>query len=189
MLKILITFMLICSYELVFGIETVKSVDLKRTMGTWYEIASIPNKWQADCYKNTKSVYTPNKNGSFDLTKSCIKKNGRGAEISGEGNVVNKETNAEYKVSFVPLLHLFGWFTGQYKMLLVDPDYRFAVVGEDNMEYGWIMARQHSIHYRDLAMLESQIRQMGYDSCKFLITIQERGPYQESKPLCEVAKH
>lgn len=188
LIKFFITLLLIYFYDLAFAIETVKNVDLKRTMGTWYEIASIPNKWQADCYKNTKSTYTPNKSGSFDLTKSCIRKNGRVETIKGEGHVTNKETNAEYKVSFVPILHLFGWFTGQYKMLIVDPDYKFALVGEDNMEYGWIMARQPVIHYRDLALIESQMRRMGYDSCKFMITIQESGPHQESKPLCDAVK-
>lgn len=186
--KLFMTLMLIVAYKGAFALETVPRVDIKRCMGDWYEIASIPNLWQADCYKNTKSHYGANSDGTFDLKKSCLTKGGQKKEITGTGLITNKETNAEFRISFIPILHYLGWFTGQYKMLLVDPEYRFAVLGTDSLEYGWILARLPNIPPRELAQIETQIRQMGYDSCKFKITIQERGPHMQAKPLCEVVK-
>ena len=189
MVNVFVCLLVLFCCQIVFAIETVKNVEINRCMGTWFEIASIPNRWQADCYKNTKSHYAPNQDGTFNLRKSCITKSGQLKEISGTGEVTNPITHAEFKVSFIPLLSFVGWFTGQYKMLLVDPQYRYAVMGEDRLEYGWILARRSNIPNRELAEIEKQIRLMGYDSCKFLITAQESGPRHERKPLCEVVKN
>jgi apolipoprotein D and lipocalin family protein len=186
--KLLVILLVITSFKLAFAIETVKTVDLSRTMGTWYEIASIPNMWQADCNKNTKSSFSPKKDGTFEVKKSCITKTGQQKQNTGEGIVIQNKTSAEYKVNFVPLLHFLGWFTGLYKMILLDPEYRFAVIGEDKFEYGWILARRQNIPPRDLAEIETQVRALGYDTCKFMITIQERGPHHENVTLCQAVK-
>ncbi len=172
-----------------FAIETVPSVDLSRYLGKWYEIASIPAWFQKKCVKNTTAEYKLLDFGKIDVINSCTKKDGTVSVANGIARVVNKNTNAELKVSFVPLVNHFGWFAGQYKVLVLDPDYQYVVVGEDKLSFGWILSRAPSLSIDILAQLEKEIRRLGYDSCKFLISKQENGSFLESGvPLCQVVK-
>ncbi|MHB8913083.1 MAG: lipocalin family protein, partial [Lysobacter sp.] len=38
-------------------LPTVRSVDLDRYTGTWYEIARLPNRFQSMCGSDTRAVY------------------------------------------------------------------------------------------------------------------------------------
>ena len=170
------------------AVETVPSVNLERYLGEWFEIASIPASFQKKCLKNTKAEYRKLDFEKIDVINSCTKKNGELEVANGIAQVVNKNTHAELKVSFVPFFNHFGWFAGQYKILVLDPDYQYVVVGEDKLKYGWILARSQNLSVDNLILLEAEIRHLGYDPCRFLTTPQENGSYLSRLPLCQVIK-
>ena len=170
------------------AVETVPNVDLNRYLGKWYEIASIPSSFQKKCVKNVTAQYRLLDFGKIDVVNSCLKKNNKTEVANGIASVVNTHTNAELKVSFVPFFNHFGWFAGQYKILELDRDYKFSLVGEDKLKYGWILSRTPTLSQDTLVELEKTIRRLGYDSCKFMTTIQDQGAFNQRRPLCEVVK-
>jgi apolipoprotein D and lipocalin family protein len=170
-----------------FAVPTVDFVDLNNYVGKWYEVASIPASFQKKCVKNTSAEYRVLELGRIDVVNSCVKADGTLNVANGIAHVVNKETQAELKVSFVPLFSFFGWFAGQYKVIALGDKYEYSVVGTDSLEYGWILSRTASLPLTTLVALEKKITSVGYDSCKFLTSIQDGGTTSRV-PLCEAVR-
>lgn len=150
---------------------TVASVDLDRYAGTWYEIASIPNRFQKHCVGNTMAGYRPLEHGRIEVINSCLDKNGALDRAEGVARVVDTASNAKLEVSFVSL---FGWqlFWGDYWILYLAPDYSHVVVGTPDYRYGWLLSRTPvmSAEIRDTA--DGWIRAAGYDPAAFVNTPQ-----------------
>ena len=117
-------------------LETVAAVDLGRYVGTWYEIAAFPQRFQAGC-TGTTATYTLRDDGDIDVLNRCFIGSLSGEEDVSQGvaRVVNSETNAELEVSF------FRPFWGDYWIIDLDPEYRYAVVGAPGRDYLWILSR------------------------------------------------
>ena len=76
-------------------------VDLERYVGTWYEIASFPQRFQRGCTV-TRATYAVRRDGDIDVLNSCRKGSPDGEEKSARGRarVVDRSTNARLEVSF-----------------------------------------------------------------------------------------
>lgn len=170
------------------AVPTVSYVDLTRYVGKWYEIASIPASFQKKCVKNTTAEYRTLDYGRIDVINTCAKADGTLNVANGIAHVENTTTQAELKVSFVPILSFFGWFSGQYKVIALGDHYEYSVVGEDTLEYGWILSRTPSLPLQTLIDLEKKITAVGYDSCKFLMSVQDGGLFTARTPLCKVVR-
>lgn len=170
------------------AVETVPFVDLNRYMGKWYEISSIPARFQKRCIKNTTAEYRLLETGKVDVINSCDTADGDRLVANGLAQVKNTQTQAELGVSFVPFFNHFGWFEGQYKVLALSSDYSYVLVGEDSRRFGWILSRTPALPFSVLQALESEIVRQGYNPCDFLTSLQDGGSFSERKPLCEVLK-
>ena len=144
----------------------VSRVDLARYAGIWYEIAKIPNRFQKQCARDTLAQYTLRPDGRIDVVNQCIKRNGSVDQARGIAKVVDAETGAKLKVSLVSLL---GWrpFWGDYWILGLDQDYRWAVVGAPNRKYGWILARSKTLDPNALQTIAAIIERNGYQRGSF----------------------
>jgi len=80
-------------------LQTVPYVDLGRYVGTWYEIATIPQRFQKDCVAVT-ATYTLGDDGAIAVLNKCRKKtlDGELKEAKGKAWIVDKKTNAKLKV-------------------------------------------------------------------------------------------
>lgn len=170
------------------AVQTVEKVELERYMGRWFEIASIPVFFQRNCARNVTAEYELLDNGKVKVVNSCEKENGEYEVANGVARVRNKSTNAELGVCFAPFCSQLSFLEGQYKILALDQDYQYALVGEDKTKYGWILARTPFLSLDVLSNLEREIRRQGYDSCEFLVTLQDGGAFEQREPLCEVIK-
>lgn len=150
---------------------TVKYVDLKKYVGLWYEIAKIPNSFQDQCVKNTTAKYTLNSNGEISVTNSCIDEDGKEDAADGVVRVVDKKSNAKLEVSFVSF---FGWrpFWGDYWIIGLDQDYKWAVIGTPNRKYGWVLSRSPKLDKPTMETIFGILKDQGYDSKKFEISKQ-----------------
>ena len=144
----------------------VSRVDLARYAGIWYEIAKIPNRFQKQCARDTLAQYTLRPDGRIDVVNQCIKRNGSVDQARGIAKVVDAETGAKLKVSLVSLL---GWrpFWGDYWIVGLDPNYRWAVVGAPNRKYGWILARSKTLDPDTLQTIATIIERNGYQRGSF----------------------
>ena len=149
-------------------LNVVSKVDLKRYTGTWFEIASYPTSFQQGCI-GTKATYSLRDDGDIDVLNQCYKKGFTGDITSAKGKawVVDKDTNAKLKVSFL-------WpFWGSYWIIDLGRDYEYAVVGDPSRKYLWILSRTPQMDDVLYYEILGSITQKGYDTSKLMKTRQE----------------
>ena len=145
-------------------LRTVDSVDLSRYSGTWYEIARYPNRFQRECQSDTKAEYTLRKDGKVQVVNSCRQKDGKVKTARGTAKVADKATNAKLRVTF------FWPFYGDYWIIGLSSDYRYAIVGEPKRKYLWILSRTPEMDETTYQEIVKQIRAAGYDPDKLIKT-------------------
>ena len=148
-------------------LEVVDHVDLERYLGTWYEIATIPQRFQKGCVGVT-ATYSLRPDGKIRVINRCRKEtlDGQLRDIEGKAWVVDKKTNAKLKVQF------FWPFSGAYWIIELDKDYQWAVVGHPDRTYYWILSRTPQM---DPALYDELLRRAaakGYDTSKIKKTLQ-----------------
>ncbi len=142
-------------------LEVVDSVDLDRYLGRWYEIASYPAWFQKDCTATTAD-YSLRDDGLIKVVNSCRKSSldGKLKQAKGRAKVVDTTTNAKLKVSF------FWPFWGDYWIIDLDPDYQWAVVGEPNRKYLWILSRTPQMDEAVYDGIISRLQEKRYDPAR-----------------------
>ncbi len=148
-------------------LKVVESVDLQRYLGKWYEIASYPAWFQKGCTGST-AEYSKLPDGRIQVINRCRKKrlDGTLKESKGKAEVVDKSTNAKLKIWF------FWPFKGDYWIIELDDDYRWAVVGEPGRKYLWILSRTPVMDETVYQGILSRLPQKGYDSGRLQRTLQ-----------------
>jgi len=86
------------------------------------------------------------------------------AEARGIAKIVEASGNAKLRVSF------FRPFYGDYWILALDPDYRWALVGEPRREFGWVLARGPQLAESELQVVLARAVAVGYDARQFVRT-------------------
>ena len=140
---------------------TVDYVDLERFMGDWYVIANIPTflekgahnpleSYRLDSDGTIATTFTFNA-GAFDGEKKTYKP---------RGFVRNTETNAEWGMQFL-------WpIKADYRIVYLDKNYQYTVIGREQRDYVWIMARTSHIPEQVYLKLEAFVEALGYDPGK-----------------------
>jgi len=148
-------------------LDVVPYVDLQRYLGTWYEIATIPQSFQAGCVGVT-AEYSLRKNGDIQVVNTCLQEtlDGKVRKARGKARVVDRTTNAKLKVSF------FWPFRGAYWVIGLDADYKWAIVGHPSRKYLWILSRSPQMDEALYGKLLSLIANKGYDLAKIRKTLQ-----------------
>jgi len=145
-------------------LKTVSSVDLKKYSGTWYEIASFPQRFQKGC-EFTTAEYTPTDKGYVIVENRC-KRNGNESYIKGKAFVDKNSGNAKLKVQF------FWPFKGKYWIIDLADDYSYAVVSHPDKKYLWILSRKPTLDEEVYNGIISRLKEKGFDLRKLKITKQ-----------------
>jgi apolipoprotein D and lipocalin family protein len=148
-------------------LETVAHVDLKRYLGTWYEISSFPQSFQKGCTATT-ATYQSRADGEIDVVNRCRKGSLDGPEkiAKGRARVVDRTTNAKLEVSF------FRPFWGDYWIIALGDDYDYAVVGHPSRDYLWILSRTPTIDDQRYASIVRRLASSGYETGRLNRTLQ-----------------
>jgi apolipoprotein D and lipocalin family protein len=151
-------------------LRTVPHVDLARYAGTWYEIASYPQRFQKGC-TGTVATYTIRPDGTVEVVNRCARDSldGRVTVARGRARVVDPESNAKLKVSF------FWPFWGDYWIVDLGPDYEYAVVGHPGRRYLWILGRAPTMAPGVYEGILERLRAQGYDTTRLVRTLQGDG--------------
>jgi len=153
---ILITVLTACSSQP--PMDTVDQVDLPRFMGDWYVIANIPTFLEKDAYNPVES-YQLNADGSIATTFRFNAGSFEGEEkiYRPQGFVKNTSSNAEWGMQFI-------WpIKADYRIVYLDDDYQYTVIGRNSRDYVWIMARTAQIPDQVYAELRAFVVSLGYD--------------------------
>lgn len=148
-------------------LETVEAVDLQRYLGTWYEIARYPAPFQEGCVGST-AEYILRDDGKIRVVNRCYDGSfdGKIRSVEGTARVVDERTNAKLKVSF------FWPFEGDYWIIDLDDDYQWAVVGEPQRKYLWILSRTPTLPDDVYQGIIARLPDKGYDPQKLQMTPQ-----------------
>jgi len=148
-------------------LEVVPSVDLERYLGTWYEIASYPAWFQRGCTAVT-AEYSRRDDGLIRVVNSCNQGSldGKLKQSTGRAKVVEGSNNAKLKVSF------FWPIWGDYWIIDLDPEYRWAVVGVPSRKFLWILSRSRSMDEVLFQEIVGRLQAKGYDSAQLVRTLQ-----------------
>jgi apolipoprotein D and lipocalin family protein len=150
----------------------VPSVDLSRYVGTWYEIARLPNRFQQKCSGDVTATYTMLDDGNITVVNRCRQEGGELTTAEGLARLTSEDgSNAKLKVRFAPaFLSFLPFVWGDYWIIDLAPDYSYAVVGEPGREYLWILARVPVMDDNTLSGILDRVRKQGYDTASLLKT-------------------
>src|SRR5512146_984196 len=143
-------------------LQTVGKVDLQRYIGKWYEIARYPNRFEKRCVSDITATYTLRADGKITVLNTCRKADGQMKSSQGVAKSVAPQTNAKLKVTF------FWPFYGNYWVIGLDPEYRYAVVSEPGRKYLWILSRTPKLDPELYQRAVDTARQQGLDPSRLI---------------------
>jgi apolipoprotein D and lipocalin family protein len=147
------------------SLEVVPHVELEKYLGKWYEIAHLPAKFQEGCNETT-ATYTLSKDGSISVLNQATK-NGKMKQAKGKAKVVDKNSNAKLKVTFL-------WpFYGDYWIIKLGVDYDYSVVGTPNRKYLWILSRTPQMDDNLYSQIIEYVKSKGFEANKLIKTFQK----------------
>jgi len=146
-------------------LQLVESLDLERYQGRWFEIARLPNRFQDQCAGDVTADYEILEHGRVRVTNRCRSADGGWREVEG---IARRDTadgrDAALEVRFAPRwLSLLPFVWGEYRVMALDDDYQYALVGSDNRKYLWVLARRPDLSQSFLERLINEARRQGFD--------------------------
>lgn len=147
-------------------LPTVKNVDIERYSGRWYEIARYEHYFEKGC-RNVTADYALREDGKIGVLNRCTVEEKKRKEAKGVAYATDA-SNSKLKVSF------FRPFYGDYWILMLDEEYRYAVVGDPSREYLWILSRRPTLEEEITKQILAGLPKLGYDTSKLLWTEQEK---------------
>jgi apolipoprotein D and lipocalin family protein len=149
------------------GIVAVDRFELKRYLGTWYEIARIDN-WFERGTEQVSADYSMREDGKVRvLNKGYSPEQKKWKTAEGKAMFTGDPTVGALKVSF------FGPFYGGYNVFDLDREnYSWAMVAGNSRSYFWILSRTPQMDKAVLARLLAEAQSKGFDTLKVMRTRQ-----------------
>lgn len=146
----------------------VPSIDLKRYSGTWYEIARKPFVFETKL-KCITATYNLRDDGKIDVINRghYISNPSKVSVAEGVAWIPDKSQSAKLKVRF------FWPFSGDYWVMHLDENYRYAMVGDPDLKYLWILAREKKLDEATLEMLKKKATESGYDVSDLIMPVHD----------------
>ncbi|MGJ9419080.1 lipocalin family protein [Massilia sp. CMS3.1] len=155
-------------------LATIAVLDVPRYMGTWYEIAKFPNRFQKKCVGFTTAKYSALADGTLQVVNRCRIANGETEEAIGAARQVGGADSPRLKVRFAPtILSFLPMVWGDYWVVDLDPGYQLAAVSEAKREYLWILSRSPKVDTASYAALVASLARQGLDVSRLVPTKQE----------------
>lgn len=144
--------------------STVRSLDLNRYLGDWYEIARFDHSFERGLIQ-AKANYSLKEDGTISVTNTGLKKGKKQIAI---GKAKLTDTVGLLRVSF------FGPFYSDYRVMMLSDDYNVALVGSASAKYLWILSRTPDVQDSVLSQILKEATDRGYDIEKLIWVDQGR---------------
>lgn len=159
------------------ALNPVKTLDVPRYMGRWYEIAKYPNWFQRNCVAATQAEYSLQADGRVQVVNHCQMASGEINQATGEARQVGDANSATLEVRFAPAwLAFIPAVWGDYWIIDIDDAYQVVAVSEPRRKYLWVLARTSSISPKTYADLLARLISKGFDVRKLELTRQGAHP-------------
>lgn len=141
--------------------EVVKSIDLNKYSGKWYEIGRYPTFFQRNCVSST-AEYQVQSDDSVSVHNVCYKDDGSTSDIRGTATVVDRAVPAKLKVRF----NIFA--KGDYWVIALDDNYQWAVVSSAKKGSLFILARTAPMDEKLKSKILADLKQRGFETDKII---------------------
>lgn len=138
-------------------IAAVQYFEPKRYMGTWYEIARLPQYFERGL-DEVKAEYTLLDDGTIRVVNSGVR-DGEPQSITGSAKLKDPDAEpltGELRVSF------FWPFYSDYRIIELAPDYSHAVVTGGSRDYFWVLSRAPEMEREKLEGILDRAKANGF---------------------------
>lgn len=154
-------------------LATIASLDVNRYLGTWYEVAKFPNKFQKQCASDTTATYGLREDGRLRVVNRCRKADGSEEVAEGVARQVGGPTSPKLEVRFAPaFLSFLDAVWGDYWVIDLDEYYMLSAVSEPGRKYLWILSRTRQVDPLAYQALLRRLEAQGLDTSKLVLTPQ-----------------
>ncbi|MBM3345982.1 MAG: lipocalin family protein [Betaproteobacteria bacterium] len=150
-----------CQSAPVKPLATAERIDLRRFMGDWYVIASIPTFIETTAHNAVES-YRLDADGSIATTFTFRDGGFDGAprRYTPRGFVLDRDSNAVWGMQFI-------WpIKADFRIAWLAEDYSRTVIARQARDYVWLMARTPSIPEPQYQAMIDFAAAQGYDTAK-----------------------
>jgi apolipoprotein D and lipocalin family protein len=158
------------------ALQSIASLEVKPYLGTWYQLALFPNRFQAQCISDTTASYSANADGTITVKNRCKTTKGTFDEALGQARAVGKLEGtrlapAQLEVRFAPAwLSWLPLVWGNYWVIDLagtpEQGYRYALISEPKREYLWVLSRTPKLSAEDDARIRATLTRLGFDLSK-----------------------
>lgn len=146
------------------NLTTIASLDVPRYMGTWYEIAKYPNRFQKKCVADTRADYSLQPDGRVQVINRCRQADGDMKVAVGAARQVGDTHSPKLEVRFAPAwLSFIPAVWGDYWVIDLDPAYQLVAVSEPTREYLWVLSRTAKAEPAAYDALLARLASKGFD--------------------------
>jgi len=146
------------------SVAPIATLDVPRYMGTWFEIAKFPNRFQRKCVRNTSAEYALQGDGSVQVVNRCRTAQGDTIEAIGQARQLGAATSPKLEVRFAPAwLSFLPMVWGDYWVIDLDARYQLVAVSEPRREYLWVLSRTPQVDAQAYQALLGRLTQQGFD--------------------------
>ena len=141
--------------------EAIPEFKLSKYLGKWYEIARFDHSFERGL-SNVTAEYSLRPDGKVKVLNTGWKD---GKKKVAEGKARQPDPLREpshLEVSF------FLFFYSDYDILMLDENYRYALVGSRSPEYLWLLAREPHIEPSVKEEILAEAQKLGYDVSKLI---------------------
>jgi len=138
-------------------IPAVDGFELDRYLGCWYEIARLPHRFERNL-DHVRAEYAIDPGGGVKVVNSGVR-DGEASRIVGHAKLKYPDApspRGELRVSF------FRPFYGDYRIIELDPEYRYAVVTGATRDYLWILSREPTMPEPLLSGIIGRMEKLGF---------------------------
>ena len=143
------------------SIPVVKDFSIRQYMGTWYEVARLPNRFERGMTQ-VSAEYTLLPSGEVKVINRGIKNDTR-KSITGIARSRKGMPPAELEVSF------FKPFFSSYRIIKLGPDYRYSIVQGSSRQLLWVLARNKKLSPEDCAEIRAFLKKHGFPLDKLIV--------------------
>lgn len=143
----------------------VASLDVERYLGTWHQVAAVPQPFNLICARDTQANYQSIDSTNLRVENTCTTWTGQENRIVGNARVNDTATNAQLHVSFpgVPTQEDLDGPTN-YIVAYIADDYSWALVGSPSRTSGFVLSRSPEVSVDKFREIRRIVESEGYDS-------------------------
>ena len=135
--------------------RAVENFDVARYMGSWYEIARLP-QWFERNMNAVKAEYTLQPDGTVKIVNSGVK-NGELKRVEGVARFKGWKMIGSLEVTFD------RHFYSDYRIIRLAPDYHYAIVTGKKKDSLWILSRTPQLPQAELDEILAFLIGQDYD--------------------------